>query len=80
MGLRKPPSSLRKPHVSDATPNRAFLRGFSATYLSDFGLSRCSRNLATVLASCLCIQKFRSRRLGFERAYSGFCAAAIRNL
>src|SRR6266404_4139611 len=32
------------------------------------------------LAPCLCIQKFRSRRLGFERAYSGFCAAAIRNL
>src|SRR5260370_34409918 len=48
--LVRPPSSLLKPHVSDARPNRAFLRGFSATHLSDFGLSRCSRNLATVLA------------------------------
>jgi hypothetical protein len=53
---------------SERLTNRAFLRGFSATHLSDFGLSRCSRILATVLAPCLCIQKFRSRRLGFERA------------
>jgi hypothetical protein len=41
--LRTPPSSLRKPHVSGMTPNRAFLRGFSATQFPDFGLCRRSR-------------------------------------
>jgi len=46
--LRTPPSSLRKPHVSDATPNRAFLRGFSATPFPDFGLYERSRILGVV--------------------------------
>src|SRR5258705_9682908 len=36
--LRTPPSSPCKPRVSDATPNRAFLRGFPATRFPDFGL------------------------------------------
>ena len=43
--LSSPPSSLRKPGVSDTTPNRAFLRGFSATQFPDFGLCRRSRIL-----------------------------------
>ena len=38
----RPPSSLRKPRVSDTTPNRAFLRGFPATHFPDFGL--CERS------------------------------------
>jgi len=38
MRLRTPPSSLRKPHVSDTTPNRAFLRGFPVTQFPDFRL------------------------------------------
>ena len=63
----RPPSSLRKPHVSDTTPNRAFLRGFPATHFLDFGLCRRSRILVAILALCLCIQKFRSRQPGFER-------------
>jgi hypothetical protein len=41
--LVRPPSSLRKPRVSDTTPNRALLRGFPATYFADFGLCRRSR-------------------------------------
>ena len=32
------PGALRKPHLSDTTPNRAFLRGFPATHIPDFGL------------------------------------------
>jgi hypothetical protein len=38
--LRTPPFSLRKPHVSGTTPNRAFLRGFSATHFPEFSLYR----------------------------------------
>ena len=41
----RPPSSPCKPHVSDTTPNRLFLRGFSATQFPDFGLCRRSRIL-----------------------------------
>jgi hypothetical protein len=37
MGLRTPPSSLRKPPFPESTPNRALLRGFPATYFPDFG-------------------------------------------
>ena len=62
--LVRPPSSLRKPHVSDTTPNRAFLRGFPATHFLDFGLCRRSRILVAILALGLCIQKFRSRQPG----------------
>src|SRR5260221_7157831 len=40
--LRTPPSSLRKPPVSDTTPNRAFLRGFPTTHFPDFCL--CERS------------------------------------
>jgi hypothetical protein len=32
----RPPPSLRKPQVFDATPNRAFLRGFPFSQFSDF--------------------------------------------
>jgi hypothetical protein len=46
--MRTPPSSLRKPHVSDTTSNRAFLRGFSATHLRDFGLCGRSRILVRI--------------------------------
>jgi len=51
MGLRTPPSSLRKPHVSDTTPNRAFLWGFSATHLPGFGLYGRSRILVRVFGA-----------------------------
>src|SRR6202171_5796799 len=85
--LVRPPSSLRKPHVSDTTPNRAFLRGFPATHFLDFGLCRRSRILVAILALCLCIQKFRSRQPGFEHEVGPYCtrnsdfwAAVIRDL
>src|SRR5258706_11580005 len=69
LNQRVPGSSpLRKPHVSDTTPNRAFLRGFPATHFLDFGLCRRSRILVAILALCLCIEKFRSRQPGFEPA------------
>src|SRR5260370_18457575 len=79
--------AVRKPHVSDTTPNRAFLRGFPATHSLDFGLCRRSRILVAILALCLCIQKFRSRQPGFEHEVgphrtrnSDFWAAVIRDL
>src|SRR5258706_5339804 len=88
LNQRVPGSSpLRKPHVSDTTPNRAFLRGFPATHFLDFGLCRRSRILVAILALCLCIQKFRSRQPGFEHEVgphctrnSDFWAAVIRDL
>src|SRR5258706_11636824 len=43
--------SLRKPHVSDTTPNRAFLRGFPATQFPDFGLCVRSRILVAVFGT-----------------------------
>src|SRR5713226_4963509 len=49
--LVRPPSSLRKPRVSDTTPNRALLRGFPATYFSDFGLCRRSRFFVTIFGA-----------------------------
>ena len=62
MGLRTPPSSLRKPPFPESTLNRALLQGFPATYFRDFGLCRRSRFFVMILAPCLCIQKFRSRQ------------------
>ena len=47
MRLRTPPSSLRKPYISDTTPNRAFLRGVPATHFLDFGL--CGRSCILVV-------------------------------
>ena len=38
-------------HVSDTTPNRAFLRGFSATYFPEFSLYRRSRILVTIFGA-----------------------------
>src|SRR6266403_6008386 len=46
-----PPSSLRKPHDSDTTQNRAFLRGSPATYFTDFGLCGRSTALAAVFGA-----------------------------
>jgi hypothetical protein len=43
--------SLRKPHVSGTTPNRAFLRGFSATHFPEFSLYRRSRILVTIFGA-----------------------------
>ena len=47
----RPPSSLRKPYVSDTTPNRAFLRGFPATHFLDFGLCGRSRILVVIFGA-----------------------------
>jgi hypothetical protein len=46
-----PPSSLRKPQVFRATPNRAFLRGFPATHFRDFGLCGRSSILMAILGA-----------------------------
>jgi hypothetical protein len=51
MRLRTPPSSLRKPHVSDTTPNKAFLRGFPAFHFSDFRLCGRSRILVAIFGA-----------------------------
>src|SRR5258707_15806822 len=47
----EPLDSLRKPHVSDTTPNRAFLRGFPATHFLDFGLCGRSRILVAIFGA-----------------------------
>jgi hypothetical protein len=52
-----PPSSLRKPHVSDTTPDRAFVRGFSASHFPDFGLCGRSSVLAAILGALSLHQK-----------------------
>jgi hypothetical protein len=49
--LVRPPSSLRKPHVSGTTLNRAFLRGFPATLFLDFGLCRRSRIFVAIFGA-----------------------------
>src|SRR6478752_5862850 len=67
--LVRPPSSLRKPHVSDTTPNRAFLRGFSATQFPDFSLCRRSRILVAVFGALSPHLKFRSRRSGLSAKF-----------
>jgi hypothetical protein len=84
--LVRPPSSLRKPHVSDTTPNRAFLRGFPATHFSDLVSEGVCAFWWRFLAPCLCIQKFRSRRPGLSAKFdrtcirnSDFWATAIRH-
>src|SRR5467141_2892635 len=51
MGLRTPPSSLCKLHVSGTALNRAFPRGFPATHFLDFGLCRRSRMLAAIFGA-----------------------------
>src|SRR5258705_12996534 len=77
--LRTPPSSPCKPRVSEATPNRAFLRGFPRTQFLDFCLCGRSRICRRFLAPCLRIQKFRSRRPGL-RAKSGRSCSGIPGL
>jgi hypothetical protein len=85
--LHPPPSSLRKPHVSDTTPNRAFLRGFPATQFPDFGLCVRSRILVAVFGALSPHPKIPFPAAVVEREvrtrlkpYSGFCAAVIRDL
>jgi len=48
---RRAARSLRKPRVSDTTPNRALLRGFPAAYFSDFGLCRRSGFFVTIFGA-----------------------------
>jgi len=47
----RPPSSPYKPRVSDVTPNRAFLRGFSATDFPDLGLCERWRSLVSIFGA-----------------------------
>jgi hypothetical protein len=62
MRLRTPPPSPCKPHYSETTPNRPFLRGFLPLDSSIFVSARVRPFGWRFLALCLCIQKFRSRR------------------
>src|SRR5258705_9402743 len=85
-GLHPPPSSLRKTHISDMTPNRAFLRGFPATRSGVLVSVGVRALLGRISALCLCIQKSRSQQPGcransqpYSRPRSNFCAA-IRDL
>src|SRR5712671_5454179 len=77
-------SSLRKPHDSDTTQNRAFLRGSPATYFSDFGLCGRSPALAAVFGALSPHPKipFPAAGLGTKSGRtcsrnSAFCAAVI---
>jgi hypothetical protein len=61
-----PPPSLPKPQISTSTAKRSFLRGF-LTPIFKFPVSAdIDGLLGGFLASGLCIQKFRSRRLDFD--------------
>ena len=60
--LHPPPPSPCKPHYSETTPNRPFLRGFLPLNSSIFVSARVRPFGWRFLALCLCIQKFRSRR------------------
>jgi hypothetical protein len=58
--LHPPPSSPTKPQISRPTQNRPFLWGFQAISFCPFGLRCPLPSLGLILASRLCIQKFRS--------------------
>src|SRR5258706_6629811 len=68
---------LPKPQIPAPTPNRPFLWGFSLVSFRSFRLWRHLRSLSPILASRLCIQKFRSPRQGFSTARSQIAAAAL---
>ena len=75
----RPPSSPCKPHVSDTTPNRAFLRGFSATQFPDFGLCRRSRILVAVFGALSPHLKIPFPAVGLEREVRPRFAPGIRD-
>ena len=75
----RPPFSLCKPHVSDTTPNRAFLRGFSATQFPDFGLCRRSRILVAGFGALSPHLKIPFPAVGLEREVRPRFAPGIRD-
>jgi hypothetical protein len=77
--LRTPPSSLRKPHDSDTTLNRAFLRGFPATQFPDFGLCGRSRILVAVFGALSPHPKIPFPAVGLEREVRPRFAPVIRD-
>ena len=66
-GLHPPPSSPTEPRIPGPSLNRPFLWVFSPASFRSFGLRWRLRSLRPILASRLCIQKFRSPRQGFRR-------------
>ena len=62
---------LPKPQIPAPTPNRPFLWRFSLVSFRSFRLWRHLRSLSPILASRLCIQKFRSPRQSFRRPDPG---------
>jgi hypothetical protein len=75
----RPPSSPCKPHVSDTTPNRLFLRGFSATQFPDFGLCRRSRILVAGFGALSPHLKIPFPAVGLEREVRPRFAPVIRD-
>ena len=73
-----PPSSLRKPHDSDTTLNRAFQRGFPATQFPDFGLCGRSRILVAVFGALSPHAKIPFPAVGLEREVRPRFAPVIR--
>src|SRR5260221_9389578 len=67
MGLRTPPSSLRKLPFPESTPNRALLRGFPATYFPTFGLCRRSRFFVMIFGALSLHPKIPFPAAGLER-------------
>src|SRR5260221_4398568 len=85
MGLRTPPSSLRKLPFPESTPNRALLRGFPATYFPTLGLGRRSRFFVMIFGPLSLHQKIPFPAAGLEREIrtqlqpcAGVCTAVIR--
>src|SRR6266852_2615987 len=75
--LVRPPSSLRKPHVSDTTPNRAFLRGFPATHFPDFGLCGRTRILVAIFGALSPHAKIPFPAASLEREVRRHCARGL---
>ena len=71
----RPPSSPPELQISRPAQNGPFLWGFSPVSFRSFRLWRHLRSLSPILASRLCIQKFRSPRQGVD----GQCRSATGN-
>src|SRR5258705_12696757 len=81
--LRTPPPSLRKTHISDMTPNRAFSAGISGHSIRGFGLCRRSRTFGTNFGALSLHPKIPFPADGLPREFpavlaprSNFCADA----
>src|SRR5258708_18157601 len=75
--FRSPPSSPCKPSSSGKTPDRAFLRGFSATQFPGFGLCGRPRILVAVFGALSPHPKIPFPAAGLGREVRRHCARRL---